>query len=36
MTTDGDGEYVVGWVTLHLDEFLDEYLRVNESACDHA
>jgi len=28
-----DGEYVVGPVSRHLDEFLDEYLRVNESAC---
>jgi len=29
----GDGEYVVGVVARHLDEFLDDYLRVNESAC---
>ena len=32
-THSGEGEYIVGPVTRHLDEFLDEYLRVNEAAC---
>ncbi|WP_419935743.1 hypothetical protein [Candidatus Palauibacter sp.] len=32
-THGGDGEYIVGPVTRFLDEFLDEYLRVNEAAC---
>ena len=32
-THSGDGEYIVGQVTRYLDEFLDDYLRVNEAAC---
>ena len=32
-THSGGAEHIVGQVTRHLDEFLDEYLRVNESAC---
>lgn len=32
-THGGNGVYVVSWVQRMMDEFLDEYLRVNEPAC---
>ena len=32
-THGGGVEYIVSWVSRHLDRFLTEYLRVNEAAC---
>ena len=32
-THGGDGTYVLSAIRQHMDEFLDEYLRVNEPAC---
>ena len=28
-----DASYILSWVSLHVDEFIDEYLRVNADAC---
>ena len=33
-THGGDAAYIVSNVSEHLDQFLTEYLRVNEAACD--
>ena len=33
-THGGNGSYILSWVGRHVDQFLVEYLRVNEEACE--